>query len=144
MSFRSKVLIFFQFCCLAFLAITLDKPVVGIILFFQILGFCLSLWSVLVMKMGNFNIQPEVKTGATLTKKGPYKRIRNPMYTGLLIFFAAGMFSEFKWSEVLVYLLLVIVLLFKIHYEEHYLTLHFGKSYEAYKSETYRLIPFIY
>ncbi|MGI9531054.1 methyltransferase family protein [Lutimonas sp.] len=122
----------------------MNKPVIGLILLFQLLGFFLSLWAILVMKLGNFNIQPEVKTDATLTKNGPYKLIRNPMYSGLLIFFGASLFSSFDLIEMLVFIMLVVIFLLKINLEEKFLSEKFGESYRMYKEKTFRLLPYVY
>lgn len=144
MSFNSKILVFIQICCLGFLIFTMNKPTFGLIVLFQLLGFILSIWAVLVMKLGNFNIQPEVKLDATLTKNGPYKFIRNPMYSGLLIFFGASLFKSIDPIEILVFLILVKILVLKINLEEKFLSEKFGESYKIYKENTFRLIPYVY
>jgi len=96
------------------------------------------------MKIGRFNIQPEVKTEATLITNGPYKLIRNPMYSGLLLVFGAGLFESFQLIEVSVYVILAAVLLLKIMLEEKYLLLKFGERYSAYKKTSFKLLPYIY
>ena len=96
------------------------------------------------MKIGNFNIQPELKKNAVLVNSGPYKLIRNPMYTGLILFFGSGLASSFQLLNSLVFLLLVLVLLLKINREEKYLALSFGEDYLAYKNKTHRLVPYLF
>ncbi len=110
----------------------------------QIIGFIISLWGVLAMKLGNFNIQPEVKPTAHFISKGPYKHIRNPMYTGLIIFFGAAVLSNYSAIHLAVFTILIIVLLEKIKLEEKFLTIKFGGIYLEYKEKTYRLIPILY
>ncbi|MEL4455308.1 isoprenylcysteine carboxylmethyltransferase family protein [Lutimonas vermicola] len=116
----------------------------GFLFIFQICGCLLSLWAVMVMKLGKFNIQPEVKINAALISAGPYRLIRNPMYTGLMIFFGAGIFNSPKLINVMVFSLLVAVLLLKIQMEEKFMTSHFGQAYLQYKTKTYRLFPFLF
>ncbi len=96
------------------------------------------------MRIGRFNIQPEVKTEAKLITKGPYKLIRNPMYSGLLLVFGAGLFESFQLIEVSVFVILTVVLLIKIKLEEKYLLLKFGERYSDYKKTSSRLLPYIY
>lgn len=144
MSTASKTLVIVQFCCLLFLIIQGKIPAIGLLLIFQILGVFLGIWAIWVMKIGKFNIQPELKNNAALVISGPYKFIRNPMYTGLIIFFGAGLASSFQLLNTLVFLLLVLVLLLKISREEKYLALRFGQDYLAYKNKTHRLVPYLF
>lgn len=144
MSSRSKILVFLQFLCLAYLIIFTNILAHGFLFFFQICGCLLSLWAVVVMKIGRFNIQPEVKINAALISTGPYRLIRNPMYTGLIVFFGAGIFNSPKMINLMVFVLLVAVLLLKIQMEEKFMTRHFGQAYSRYKIKTYRLFPFLF
>jgi len=144
MSNLSKILVFIQFTCLAFLVLYTKISGPGFILVLQIIGISISIWSVFIMRIGRFNIQPEVKTQAKLITKGPYKLIRNPMYLGLLLVFGAGLFESFQIIEVSVYVILAAVLLIKIMLEEKNLLLKFGAHYSDYKKTSFRLLPYIY
>lgn len=151
MSNKSKILVFIQFSSFAFFAIAGSLFTNNYWLLLQILGLLLGFWGIIVMKMGNFNIQPEVKHRANLVSKGPYKMIRNPMYSGLLLFFGISVLVNFNWDKITfslirltVFGLLLIVLIMKIYMEEQFLTEKFGKDYINYKAKTHRLIPFIY
>ena len=77
MSSLSKLLVIIQFSCLLYLVLFSNNVGSGIFLTIQIIGFSLALWSVFVMGIGRFNIQPEVKKEARLITKGPYKVLRN-------------------------------------------------------------------
>jgi len=113
-------------------------------LFVQIVGFIISLWGILAMQLGNFNIQPEVKPTAHFVSKGPYRFIRNPMYFGLILFFGAAVVSNYSMLHLAVFFILVIVFIAKIKMEEKFLTNRFGTRYINYLNNTYRLIPLIY
>ena len=144
MSNGSKILVFLQFSCLAYLVFFTEFMGQGIFLIPQISGFLLSLWAVFVMKIGKFNIQPEVKLNASFVNSGPYRLIRNPMYTGLIVFFASGVLNSFHLVNYLVLILFTIVLILKIRLEEKYLENRFGEVYIQYKLNTYRLLPYIF
>jgi protein-S-isoprenylcysteine O-methyltransferase Ste14 len=110
----------------------------------QIIGFIISCWGVLAMKIGNFNIQPEVKTNALFRTNGPYKLIRNPMYVGLILFFGASLISNYSNIRLIVLVILILVFIEKIKLEEKFLLEKFGEIYADYKKKTYKLIPFLY
>ncbi|WP_405210591.1 methyltransferase family protein [Dokdonia sp. Asnod2-E02] len=112
-------------------------------LLFKVFGFAIALWGVLAMRIGNFNIQPEVKSEALVTR-GPYQILRNPMYTGILLFFIPAAFIPLSIINSMLYIALVVVLILKIYREEQLLSSHFGATYKAYKKTTYRLIPLLF
>ena len=109
MSSKSTVLIFIQFACFAYFIFNENLLVNNTLLTLQIIGFTLSIWAIFVMRLGNFNVQPEVKLDAIFITKGPYKFIRNPMYMGLILFFSANTISEFSFFSLAVFTILVIV-----------------------------------
>lgn len=144
MSKKSLVLVIIQFSSFAFFGLAGGLFAKGILLAIQILGLALGLWGVLVMKIGNFNVQPEVKHTAVFVTKGPYKILRNPMYSGLILFFGISIAYNYSLSRLGVFIALITVLLLKIFMEEQFLTERFEKEYTAYKKKTYRLIPYVF
>ncbi len=144
MSKRSFILIIIQFGCFAFFLFSKSLIAYDAWIVFQIIGFILSSWGVLAMKIGNFNVQPEVKLNALFRNNGPYRIIRNPMYTGLILFFSASIISNYSNLRLAILTVLIIVFLEKIKLEEQFLSERFGEVYLAYKKKTYRLIPFVY
>ena len=143
MSVASKLLVLIQILSLTFLMFSGNILATGILLYLQIFSGILVFWSVWAMKIGNFNVAPEVKKGADFVDSGPYGLLRNPMYTGLILFFGAGLLDNFKIFKFIVFLILVLVLLLKIRLEEKFLKKRFGEVYLAYMKKTYRLIPYI-
>ena len=106
-------------------------------------GGALRIWPVFVLGhrfSGLVAIQPE----HSLVTRGIYGIIRHPSYLGLLI-------NSLGWSlgfrsgvGVLLTALLVPPLLARINAEENLLHSEFGDEYDAYRSQTWRLIPGIY
>jgi protein-S-isoprenylcysteine O-methyltransferase Ste14 len=75
---------------------------------------------------------------------GPYKLIRHPSYTGLLImFFGFGLSSTNRLSLLVLMGCALIGLSYRIHVEERALQAHLGLPYEEYMQHTKRLIPFV-
>jgi len=144
MSKKSLILVVLQFSSFIFFALNGGFFAKGGMFFFQIIGLAIGLWGIISMKMGNFNIQPEVKNTAIFVSHGPYKIIRNPMYTGILIFFSVSVSTSYSYLRLTIFLILATALVLKIFMEEQFLSERFKKEYVEYKKKTYRLIPFVF
>ncbi len=142
MSTKSLVLVIIQFSILAFFALDGFTQLGSWLLFPQIAAFLLSIWGVIVMR--NFNVQPEVKQSVQMVSRGPYRIIRNPMYSGIILFFCISVVLQFSYVRLGIYIVLVIVLWMKIMMEERFLAEKFGQVYLDYKKNTFRLFPYIY
>ena len=144
MSKKSLILVIIQFSCFAYFLFNGRFMAKNYWIIIQIIGFIISLWGILAMKLGNFNIQPEVKPTAHFVSNGPYKFIRNPMYSGLILFFGAAVISNYSLLHMTIFIVLIMVFIEKIKMEEGFLSIKFGEQYTNYLSNTYRLIPLIY
>ncbi len=84
-----------------------------------------------------------IKVDHKLIQTGPYKIVRNPIYTGILFGFIGTAISI---GELRVWLAVVITLaglLIKIRAEEKLLLEEFGPIYLQYKKQVKMLIPHI-
>lgn len=144
MSVKSAVLVFIQFASLLFFIADRHLLAHNYLLGLQILGIVVAFWGISSIRKGRFNIQPEVKPNAQLITSGPFKYIRNPMYTGIILFFSASVTTYFSIYRLAVLLLLITVLFLKIKSEEVFLTQKFGNAYSTYKAQTKRLVPFVF
>lgn len=144
MSRKSFILIIIQFSSFIYFGITGNLFSEGFLFLFQLAAILLGLWAIIVLKIGNFNIQPEVKATAAFIKKGPYKIIRNPMYLCILLFFGIAVIHSYSVAKFLVLLALTLSLLLKIFSEEKFMEEKFKKEYAVYKQKTFRLIPYIF
>ena len=66
------------------------------------------------------------------------------MYTGLILFFGAGLVSHFNWPGVLALIALQLIFILKVLDEERFLAERFGKAYREYKDSTFRMIPYLF
>jgi protein-S-isoprenylcysteine O-methyltransferase Ste14 len=55
------------------------------ILIGEAVGVILMIWAIWTMKLNNLNISPDLKNNSILVLSGPYKLIRHPMYTAVLL-----------------------------------------------------------
>ena len=106
-------------------------------------GVLFGVWTIGYNKLGNFNIRPELKEGCTLITTGPYRFVRHPMYTSVLLISLGLAISTpiyLEWSS---FLLLVLVLALKAVREE-YLWCEENVAYREYMGKSKRFVPFIY
>ncbi len=91
----------------------------------------------------NFNMTPDPKSGARLVTGGPYRLIRHPMYTALLLITAALLAESYSLFRLVAWLMLFVDLAVKLHYEESLLLQRYPE-YTSYLTHSKRLIPFLY
>lgn len=111
-------------------------------------GVVLGLWALSANRPGNFNIRPQPRDGAVFVHRGPYRWIRHPMYSALLL---AGLgavrmagggddivsLAGMAWAA---WLALLGVLWLKSSVEERALLRVFD-GYAAYRQRSGRFLP---
>lgn len=107
------------------------------------LGVSLALWSISTMQKSKLRVFPEPDEKATLVTDGPYRLIRHPMYTSIILGSTGILTSPFSWFRLMIFLALCIVLFYKLHWEEQMLSEKFP-GYAQYRKQTKRLIPFLF
>ena len=143
MSKKSLILVIIQILTMVYLLIFNNPLIFGLGLVFQAIGIFIGIWGILIMGIGNFNIQSEVKSDSLITT-GPYKWIRNPMYMAVILVYVPIVIQNFSWINALVFIVLFIAILLKIYFEEQFLEERFGDNYLEYKRKTKSLLRFIY
>ena len=123
---------------------TLDGDAIrwlGVVLFAA--GGALRIWPVFVLGR-RFSGLVAIQPGHTLVTSGIYGVIRHPSYLGLLVN-ALGWALAFRSGVgVLLTAFTIPPLIARIHAEERLLRAQFGEQYDAYRSRTSRLLPWIY
>lgn len=84
-----------------------------------------------------------LKEGHELVRSGPYRFVRHPIYTGLLVAFAGSAFARGEWRGVLAFAIAFAALWRKLRLEERWLEETFGEAYARYRTEVAALIPFV-
>ncbi len=105
-------------------------------------GLGLAIWARVHLGR-NWGMPMTVRQEPELVTSGPYRFIRHPIYSGILL---AALGSAFSSSTVwfLVVLGSAVYFVFSAHIEEQLMLSQFPEQYPAYLKRTKRLIPFLY
>lgn len=144
----SLVLVIAQFSLIAMIASpvsdlfsTRSAALIGALLIID--GVYIAVWALVSMRRGTFRVMPEPAACAQLTQSGPYRWVRHPMYSAVLVAALGAAISHASLEHWVIFLALIVVLLLKIHREEQYLLATY-EEYSDYTTRTKALIPFIY
>jgi protein-S-isoprenylcysteine O-methyltransferase Ste14 len=85
-----------------------------------------------------------VKKDHELIRSGPYRWVRHPIYTGLLLALLGTALSIGNGRALVGLALIVVSALRKIEIEEHFLSDQFGDDYARYRAEVPALVPFVW
>ena len=78
---------------------------------------------------GNWSGTVTLKQDHSLTRSGPYRLVRHPIYTGLLTAVLGTAIAEAEWHALLALALITLSFRRKIAVEERFLTAQFGAAY---------------
>ena len=95
------------------------------------------------MKSSKLRISPIPYPEATLVTNGPYKWIRHPMYGAIIIMVYGMLLIHFSWIRMIVAIGLILLLVFKLNWEEEMLLNKF-EDYRQYQKSTWKIIPELY
>lgn len=143
-SYLAWILVFMQFLLIGLILLT--SPVTNLKLWvigFILAGIALGLYAIYTIRIGNFNISPHVKPHGRMVAHGPYRLMRHPMYTAILLTIWPMVAGHFSYTRLAFAIALTIVLVVKLHIEEDYLKKAFI-PYREYTRKTFKLIPFIW
>jgi protein-S-isoprenylcysteine O-methyltransferase Ste14 len=132
------LLIFLQFVLAAGLVLSADWwPIPWIALLASSPGVIMAISAWVTMGLWRIRIHPSTTDRTRLLTGGPYGYVRHPMYTGLLWFTAALLFSPLAWWRVAAWLMLLGVLSLKTVYEERSMLARFPE-YAQYRQQVRR------
>lgn len=115
-------------------------PVLGTVMLAAGLGF--SVWA--RRHLGrNWSAHVVVKEDHALVRTGPYKHVRHPIYSGILLGFLGMVVTIGEWRGLLGMLLVLVSFAVKSRQEEKRMRETFPE-YEQYQRETAALVPFLY
>jgi protein-S-isoprenylcysteine O-methyltransferase Ste14 len=106
-----------------------------------LLGLALRVWAVVTLGR-SFRTYVEVDVDQTVVTRGPYRWIRHPSYTGLLLIALGAGLGVGNWLSLAICAVVPpLGLLPRIAVEEAELGRMLGEQYRSYQARTHRLVP---
>lgn len=144
-AFIALVLVFLPARVLEWSGVT-APPVFGVAqaagLLIVVLGGGLALWCVGTFGTVGRGTPAPFDPPRRLVVRGPYRRVRNPMYLGAgLALAGAALYFQAPWLLAYTVLFFIITHLFAVLYEEPRLERTFGLEYQAYRGRVRRWLP---
>lgn len=115
---------------------------VGVVLF--VIGIALRWWAIITLGRF-FTVDVQIARDHELVERGPFRIVRHPSYTGVLLAFVGYVLTLGNWAAAVI-IMVPIFLAFvrRMNVEERALAESLGQSYVSYMSRTKRLLPFVY
>jgi len=142
--FKSIILVIIQLICIVLILLTgslVPRSFPLQIVF--VLALSLGVWALWIINFKNFRLTPNFPKNTRLVAKGPYKIIRHPMYSCLLLSTLMIVLDDLSIIRIAIWIILFIDVYIKLVYEEK-LIIDRNTDYLIYKRGTKRLIPFIH
>lgn len=115
--------------------------VVGAIV--QAVFFLLAVWA--RRHLGrNWSTEVRIGEGHELVRTGPYRMMRHPIYTAMLGMFVGTAIASSQYHALLAIAVLVIAYLRKTRLEENIMRETFGREWDSYQQNTWRLVPLLF
>jgi len=109
----------------------------------EAMGLFLTIWARRHLGQ-NWSGRISVMAEHELIRSGPYRRLRHPIYTGLLAMYVGVALVTGEWLAVVGVAIAVFAYWRKIRIEEATLDTAFGADYESYRRTTWALVPGLY
>jgi protein-S-isoprenylcysteine O-methyltransferase Ste14 len=114
----------------------------GVVLF--VAGLLLRWWAIITLGRF-FTVDVTIEQDHELVERGPFRRVRHPSYTGVLMAFVGFALTLGNWAALLVILLpITAAFVHRMNVEEDALSGALGPQYTDSMRRTKRLIPFVY
>jgi protein-S-isoprenylcysteine O-methyltransferase Ste14 len=104
------------------------------------LGVAISIWARLALG-SNWSGVVTLKEDHELIRQGPYRWVRHPIYTGILLSFAGTALIEGRLRGWLGFAMVWATFYFKARREENFLRQEFGEGFEEHTRKTGMFLP---
>lgn len=103
-------------------------------------GLLFAIWARAYLG-GNWSGAVTVKVGHQLIRTGPYRWVRHPIYSGMILALLGTAINRGQLRGAIAVVLLWIGFTIKSHIEERFMTVTFGREYEEYSRTTGGIVP---
>jgi protein-S-isoprenylcysteine O-methyltransferase len=115
---------------------------VGVVLF--VAGLLLRWWAIITLGRF-FTVDVTIEKDHELVERGPFRLVRHPSYTGVLLAFVGFALTLRNWAALLIILVPIFAAFIRrMNVEEEALSRALGSRYAEYMRRTKRLVPFVY
>jgi protein-S-isoprenylcysteine O-methyltransferase Ste14 len=104
------------------------------------LGAAIAIWARIILGQ-NWSARVTLKVGHELIRSGPYRYVRHPIYTGMLLAMIGTAMVAGEWRGAAAVALSIIAFCLKAQREEQFMVTEFGETYHEYRSQTGFLVP---
>ena len=105
-------------------------------------GLLVTIWARRTLA-GNWSSDVTLKQGHELVKAGPYRFVRHPIYTGLLVMSLGTAMDNGHLRAWLALVVMFIGFWIKLSQEEQLMLRYFPDAYPAYRKQVKALVPFV-
>ena len=113
-----------------------------VVITLQVVAAALMLWARITFGGRSFHLTAEPTEGGLVTT-GPYRFVRHPIYSAVLLFAWSGLLGNFSLLNLCFDLVLLAGTFARIMCEEHLVRIQYPE-YNQYAGKTKRLIPFLF
>lgn len=115
---------------------------VGVVLF--VAGLLLRWWAIITLGRF-FTVDVTIEKDHELVERGPFRVVRHPSYTGVLLAFVGFALTLRNWAALVIILVPIFAAFIRrMNVEEEALSQALGSRYADYMKRTKRLVPFVY
>jgi protein-S-isoprenylcysteine O-methyltransferase Ste14 len=107
-----------------------------------VFGLAVAIWSRRTLA-GNWSATVTFKQGHELVQTGPYRFVRHPIYTGILLMILGSIIGVGRLQSWLGFLIVAVGFWIKLKQEESLMLRHFPDDYPTYRARVKALVPFL-
>jgi len=111
--------------------------------FLLAMGMAFAFWARLHLGR-NWSSVVELKSDHALIRTGPYRLVRHPIYSGLLLGLFGTSIAIGEWRGLLGAALAFLAICLRIRGEDALMAEAFDKTYEVYRRDTPALVPYLF